>query len=37
MKADVPNKMFAAIGKIFETPDPDPQDVADTIVQIGPK
>jgi NAD(P)-dependent dehydrogenase (short-subunit alcohol dehydrogenase family) len=32
--ADVPNKLFAAIGKIFETADPDPQDVADAIVSL---
>tara|TARA_R110002020_G_scaffold97708_1_gene233100 strand:- start:17929 stop:18792 length:864 start_codon:yes stop_codon:yes gene_type:complete len=32
--ADVPNKMFAAIGQIFETSDPNPQDVADAVVKL---
>ena len=32
--ADVPNKLFAAIGKIFETVKPDPQEVADAIVNL---
>ena len=32
--ADVPNKLFAAIGQIFETVKPDPQDVADAIVNL---
>ncbi|TRW23852.1 SDR family oxidoreductase [Flavobacterium zepuense] len=31
---DVPNKMFAAIGQIFETVKPDPQDVADAVVKL---
>ena len=32
--ADVPNKMFAAIGQMFETAKPDPQDVADAVVNL---
>jgi NAD(P)-dependent dehydrogenase (short-subunit alcohol dehydrogenase family) len=32
--ADLPNKMFAAIGQIFETKNPDPQDVADAVVNL---
>jgi NAD(P)-dependent dehydrogenase (short-subunit alcohol dehydrogenase family) len=32
--ADVPNKMFAAIGQIFETTNPDPQDVAEAVVNL---
>lgn len=32
--ADVPNKMFAAIGQIFETTNPNPQDVADAVVEL---
>jgi len=32
--ADVTNKMFAAIGQIFETTNPNPQDVADAIVKL---
>jgi NAD(P)-dependent dehydrogenase (short-subunit alcohol dehydrogenase family) len=32
--ADVPNKMFAAIGQIFETANPDPQDVADAVINL---
>jgi len=32
--ADVPNKMFAAIGQIFETENPNPQDVADAVVEL---
>ena len=32
--ADVPNKMFAAIGQIFETTNPNPQDVADAVVNL---
>lgn len=32
--ADVPNKMFAAIGHIFETTNPNPQDVADAVVNL---
>ncbi|WP_158995625.1 SDR family oxidoreductase [Mucilaginibacter sp. L196] len=32
--ADVPNKMFAAIGQMFETAKPDPQEVADAIVNL---
>ncbi|RKR84655.1 short-subunit dehydrogenase [Mucilaginibacter gracilis] len=32
--ADVPNKMFAAIGQMFETANPDPQEVADAIVNL---
>jgi len=31
---DVPNKMFAAIGQIFETVKPDPQLVADAVVNL---
>nr|WP_068890610.1 SDR family oxidoreductase [Pedobacter panaciterrae] len=32
--ADVPNKLFAAIGQMFETAKPDPQDVADAVVNL---
>lgn len=32
--AGVPNKFFAAIGQIFETVKPDPQDVADAVVNL---
>ncbi|GAA4312748.1 SDR family oxidoreductase [Mucilaginibacter gynuensis] len=32
--ADVPNKLFAAIGQIFETAKPDAQEVADAIVNL---
>jgi NAD(P)-dependent dehydrogenase (short-subunit alcohol dehydrogenase family) len=32
--ADLPNKMFAAIGQIFETTNPNPQDVADSVVNL---
>ena len=32
--ADVPNKIFAAMGQIFETAKPDPQEVADAIVNL---
>jgi len=32
--ADVPNKMFAAIGQMFETNKPNPQDVADAVVKL---
>lgn len=32
--AEVPNKMFAAIGQIFETTNPNPQDVADAVVNL---
>lgn len=32
--ADVPNKLFAAIGQIFENTNPDPQDVADSVVRL---
>ena len=32
--ADVPNKMFAAMSHIFETVKPDPQDVADAVVNL---
>lgn len=32
--SDYPNKMFAAIGQIFETVKPDPQDVADAVVKL---
>ncbi|TCC97960.1 SDR family oxidoreductase [Pedobacter frigidisoli] len=32
--ADVPNKMFAAIGQMLETAKPDPQEVADAIVNL---
>ncbi|MCF0059084.1 SDR family oxidoreductase [Dyadobacter sp. CY356] len=31
---DYPNKMLAAISQIFETVKPDPQDVADAVVQL---
>ncbi len=31
---DVPNKLFAAIGQMFETAKPDPQEVADAIVNL---
>lgn len=32
--ADVPNKMFAAIGQMFENTKPNPQDVADAVVKL---
>jgi NAD(P)-dependent dehydrogenase (short-subunit alcohol dehydrogenase family) len=32
--ADVPDKIFAAISQIFETTKPDPQDVADAVVNL---
>jgi NAD(P)-dependent dehydrogenase (short-subunit alcohol dehydrogenase family) len=32
--ADVPNKLFAAIGQMFETVKPDPQEVADAVVNL---
>lgn len=32
--AGVPNKMFAAIGQMFETTKPNPQDVADAVVKL---
>jgi len=32
--ADVPNKMIAAIGQMFETTKPNPQDVADAVVKL---
>lgn len=32
--AGVPNKLFAAIGQIFETVKPDPRDVADAVVNL---
>lgn len=32
--ADLPNKMGAAIGKMFEATDPNPQEVADAIVKL---
>lgn len=32
--ADIPNKMFTAIGQMFETVKPDPQDVADAVVNL---
>ena len=32
--ADVPNKLFAAIGQMFETVNPNPQDVADAVVHL---
>jgi len=32
--ADVPNKLFAAIGQMFETANPNPQEVADAIVNL---
>jgi NAD(P)-dependent dehydrogenase (short-subunit alcohol dehydrogenase family) len=32
--ADLPNKVFAAIGQIFETTNPNPQDVADAVVNL---
>jgi len=32
--ADVPNKMSAAIGQMFETSNPNPQDVADAVINL---
>ncbi|MET1053782.1 MAG: SDR family oxidoreductase [Pedobacter sp.] len=32
--AGVPNKLFAAIGQMFETVKPDPQDIADEVVNL---
>lgn len=32
--ADYPNKMGAAVGKAFETLNPNPQDVADAVVNL---
>ncbi|WP_442591257.1 SDR family NAD(P)-dependent oxidoreductase [Pedobacter sp. AW31-3R] len=32
--ADVPNKMFAAIGQMFENTKPNPQNVADAVVKL---
>lgn len=32
--ADVPNRLFAAIGQMFETTNPDPQEVADAVVRL---
>ena len=32
--ADAPNQMFAAIGQFFETNKPNPQDVADAVVNL---
>jgi len=32
--ADVPNKLFAAIGQMFETTQPNPQDVADAVINL---
>jgi len=32
--ADVPNKLFAAIGQVFETVNPNPQEVADAVVNL---
>jgi NAD(P)-dependent dehydrogenase (short-subunit alcohol dehydrogenase family) len=32
--ADVPNKLFAAVGGMFETANPNPQEVADAIVNL---
>ena len=32
--SEYPNKMFAAIGQIFETVKPNPQDVADAVVNL---
>lgn len=32
--SDIPNKLFAAMGQIFETAKPDPQEVADAIVNL---
>ncbi|TRW27135.1 SDR family oxidoreductase [Flavobacterium zepuense] len=32
--AEFPNKMFAAIGQIFEATNPNPQDVADAVVNL---
>lgn len=32
--ADIPDKLFAAIGQMFETAKPNPQDVADAVVNL---
>jgi len=32
--AEYPNKMFAALGQMFETTKPDPQDIADAVVNL---
>ena len=32
--ADVPNKLFGAIGQMFETNKPNPQDVADAVIKL---
>lgn len=32
--SEVPNKMFAAIGQMFEAGNPNPQDVADAVVKL---
>ncbi|KGO88445.1 short-chain dehydrogenase [Flavobacterium rivuli WB 3.3-2 = DSM 21788] len=32
--AEVPNKIFGAIGQMFETSNPDPQEVADAVVNL---
>ncbi|CAG5072739.1 hypothetical protein DYBT9623_04300 [Dyadobacter sp. CECT 9623] len=32
--SEYPNKMFAAIGQIFEIVKPNPQDVADAVVKL---
>ena len=32
--AEVPNKLFAAIGQMFETSNPNPQEVADAVVNL---
>lgn len=32
--ADIPDKIFGAVGKMFETVNPNPQEVADTVVNL---
>jgi NAD(P)-dependent dehydrogenase (short-subunit alcohol dehydrogenase family) len=32
--ADIPDKLFAAIGQMFETANPNPQDVADAVINL---
>jgi NAD(P)-dependent dehydrogenase (short-subunit alcohol dehydrogenase family) len=32
--AEIPDKMFGAIGQMFETTKPDPQDIADAVVNL---
>ncbi|MFC6100388.1 SDR family oxidoreductase [Olivibacter domesticus] len=32
--ADIPNKMFTAIGQMFETANPNPQEIADAVVKL---